>query len=326
VAAKLRLTKRITELPWRYWDLILLGLVFLALRPVVKVHRLTDFIIFCLFVLAYDLLYGYMGRLSFGHMLYFGAGAYAVALFAQHLSSHLVLALLFGLTVGGTLGLLLGPIVIRTSGSCFALINLALNQVGYFLALTAFAQYTGGEDGVSLSLDPLGPWNPANPQVVFWLALLLLLLVFWLVKRLTQSTFGSLLRGIKENEVRMRFLGYDTVRYKWLTYALSTSLAALAGSLAAVNFGYVTPSLIDPQRNIEVIFAALIGGPGTLYGAILGGTLFMMVSNYLAAYIIRWEMFLGLALLILVFRFPRGLGPYLTALWARRRLRRSAAV
>lgn len=305
---------------WQGWDVVLIGLVFLALTPIVKIHRLTDFIIFCIFVLAYDLLYGYMGRLSFGHMLYFGTGAYAAALFAQHVSGNLGLVLPFALAAGGLTGLLLGPIVIRTSGSSFALINLALNQVGYFLALTAFAQYTGGEDGLSLSLDPIGPWNPADTRVVFVLAFLLLLAVFWVVKRLTLSTFGSLLRGIKENEVRMRFLGYDTFRYKWLAYALSTSLAALAGSLAAVNFGYVTPSLIDPQRNIEVIFAALIGGPGTLYGAILGGTLFMTVSNYLAAYITRWEMFLGLALLILVFRFPQGLGPYLTSLkWHPRR-------
>lgn len=317
---------QIKQISWKDWDLAVIGLIFLVLTPVMKIHRLTDFIIFCIYVLGYDLLYGYMGRLSFGHMLYFGTGAYATALFAQHVSGNPCLALLFALAAGGAVGLLLGPIVVRTSGSCFALINLALSQVGYFLALTAFAQYTGGEDGISLSLNPIGPWNPANPQVVFWLALILLLLVFWLVKRLTQSTFGSLLRGIKENEVRMRFLGYDTARYKWLTYTLSTSLAALAGSLAAINFGYVTPSLIDPQRNIEVVFAALIGGPGTLYGAILGGTLFMTVSNYLAAYITRWEMFLGLALLLLVFRFPQGLGPYLVSIGTRLRSRRSAPV
>jgi branched-chain amino acid transport system permease protein len=298
---------------WKDWDLLVIGAIFLALIPLVKIHRLTDFIIFCIFVLAYDLLYGYMGRLSFGHMLYFGTGAYAAALCAQYLTANLPLVLLLATASGTVVGVVLGPAVIRTTSSWFALLNLALNQVGYFLALTAFARYTGGEDGLSLSLAPLGPWNPSDPKVVFGLALILLLAVFWVVKRLTGSTFGALLRGIKENELRMRFLGYDTYRYKWLAFALSTTFAALAGALAAVNFGYVTPSLIDPQRNIEVIFAALMGGPGTLYGAILGGTLFMTVSNYLAAYIARWELFLGLALLILVFRFPKGLGPYLAS-------------
>lgn len=310
---------------WRDLDLVVIGAIFLALAPVVKVHRLTDFVIFCIFVMAYDLLYGYMGRLSFGHMLYFGAGAYAAALSAQYLTASLPLVLLLAIAAGALIGLALGPVVVRATSSWFALMNMALNQVGYFLALTAFARYTGGEDGLSLSLDPLGPWNPADPKVVFVLALVMLLAVFWVVKRLTGSTFGALLRGIKENEVRMRFLGYDTYRYKWLAFVLSTAISGLAGALAAVNFGYVTPSLIDPQRNIEVIFAALIGGPGTLYGAILGGTLFMTVSNYLASYITRWELFLGLALLILVFRLPKGLGPYLTSLGSRFRDRRPSA-
>jgi branched-chain amino acid transport system permease protein len=217
-------------------------------------------------------------------------------------------------------------VTIRATSSWFALMNMALNQVGYFLALTAFARYTGGEDGISLSLDRLGPFNPADPKVVFGLSLLLLLAVFWVMKRLTRSTFGSLLRGIKENEPRMRFLGYDTYRYKWLAFVISTTLAALAGALSAVNFGYVTPSLIDPNRNIEVIFAALMGGPGTLYGPVLGGTLFMTISNYLAGYIQRWELFLGLALLIMVFRFPKGLGPYLASLrWPWRSSRKASA-
>lgn len=303
------------------WDWALIGLTFFALIPIVKVYRLTDFIIFCIYVLSFDLLYGYMGRLSFGHMLYFGTGAYAAALFAQHVSGSLPLVILAGAAAGVLLGFLLGPVVVRTSGSCFALINLAFSQVGYFLILTAFARWTGGEDGFAVSLEPLGPLSPTDPRVTFGLALALLVFAFWLVKRLTRSTFGALLRGIKENEVRMRFLGYDTFRHKWLAYVFSTSFAALAGTLASINFGYVTPSLIDPQRNIEVVFAALIGGPGTLYGAILGGTIYMMISNYLAAYITRWEMFLGLALLILVFRFPKGLGPYLAALrWPRRRM------
>ncbi|MGQ9779243.1 MAG: branched-chain amino acid ABC transporter permease [Bacillota bacterium] len=299
-------------------DFLLIGLVFILLVPIVGLHRLTDFIIFCLFVLSYDLLYGYMGRLSFGHMLYFGTGAYAAALFAQYVSAHPLPVLLFALAAGAAIGFCLGPIVVRTTGSCFALINMAFNQVGYFLALTAFARYTGGEDGLPVTLSSWGPFNPARPQSVFVLALFLLIACFWLVKRLTGSTFGSLLRGIKENETRMRFLGYNTFNYKWLAFCLSTALAGLAGAVGAINFGYVTTSLIDPQRNIEVIFAALMGGPGTLYGAVLGGILFMTVSNYLAAYITRWEMFLGLALLILVFRFPRGLAPYLADLRRRR--------
>ncbi len=104
----------------------------------------------------------------------------------------------------------------------------------------------------------------------------------------------------------MKFLGYNTSRYKLVTFVLSTTLTAFAGALTVLNYGYMTTGFIDPGRNVEVIFAALIGGPESLYGAIIGGVLYMIISNFLAIYIPRWEMFLGIALLIIVFRFKTG--------------------
>ncbi len=296
------------------FDLLIIALVFIALIPAAKVHRLIDFMVFAIFVLSFDLLYGYMGRLSFGHMLYFGTGAYAAALFGQYVSPNPILALLFALVAGVLVGLVLGLVVVRTTGASFALINLAFNEVGFFLAVTAFARYTGGEDGMSASFARLGFIDFGNPQVFFVTALCVLLLVFYVMKRFSASPYGALLRGIKENEVRVRFLGYNTFLLKWVTFSISTGIAALAGALSSANFAYVTTSFIDPQRNVEVIFAALIGGPGTLYGAVIGGTIYMAISNYLASYITRWEMFLGLALLVLVFRFPKGIGGYLAGL------------
>jgi branched-chain amino acid transport system permease protein len=120
-----------------------------------------------------------------------------------------------------------------------------------------------------------------------------------------------LIRSIKENETRVKFLGYNTFIYKWITFILSASIAAFAGALSILNYGYVTPSFIDPTRNVEVIFATLIGGPGNLYGAVLGGVIYMAISNYLASYIPRWEMFLGLTLLFVVFRFRKGVWGYI---------------
>jgi branched-chain amino acid transport system permease protein len=117
---------------------------------------------------------------------------------------------------------------------------------------------------------------------------------------------------VKEKEERVRFLGYDTTRYKLVAFTLSTALAGLAGGLSALNYGYVTPSFIDPTRNVEVIFAALIGGAGSVYGALVGGVAFMMIRNYLPDYVQRWEMFLGITLLLLVFRFRAGLWGWLS--------------
>ena len=127
------LTSTLTIL--RKFDLLIIAGLFLLLTPVISMDRSIDFMIFCIFVLAYDLLYGYMGRLSFGHMLYLGVGAYALALSGEYLSGNPFVALLVALAAGAAVGLMLGPIIVRTTGACFALINLAFNQVGYFLAL-----------------------------------------------------------------------------------------------------------------------------------------------------------------------------------------------
>ena len=296
------------------YDLILVTAAFLLLVPLLTMQRTTDFMIFCVFVLAYDLLYGYMGRLSFGHMLYLGVGAYAAALSAEHISGNPILALLVAVTAGAAVGLLLGPIIVRTTGACFALINLAFNQVGYFLVLIALSNWTGGEDGMSAFYDPVWIFDFGNRRVMFVFTLISLVFVVYLVRRLTSSPFGILLRTIKENETRAKFLGYNTFLYKLLAFILSTSLAAFAGALTMLNYTYATPSFIDPTRSVEVIFACLIGGAGNVYGALVGGVGYMVLSNYLPNYIQRWEMFLGIALLVLVFKFQSGLWGYFCTL------------
>lgn len=304
----------------KHFDLALIALAYIALIPLISMFRLTDFIVFCIFVLAYDLLYGHMGRLSFGHMLYLGTGAYAAALFSAHISTNPLLALLFAICAGAAIGGILGPIVVRSTGASFALINFAFNCLGWFLAVTALAEFTGGEDGMGANFSPVGFLNFYNPTVRFIFSLFCLLLVFYLVKRLTSSPYGILLRSIKENETRVKFLGYNVFTYKLVTFIFSTILSAFAGALWVLNFLYVSPSFIDPVRNVEVIFAALIGGAGNPYGAIIGGTAYIAMSNYLATYISRWEMFLGIALLILVFRFPKGIRGYFADIINKRRI------
>jgi branched-chain amino acid transport system permease protein len=291
----------------RKLDLLLVAGAFLALLPIFHVQRTTDFVIFCVYVLAFDLLYGHMGRLSFGHMLYLGTGAYAAALSSTVLSGNPFLALAVALAAGGAIGVLLGPIIVRTTGAAFALINLAFNQVGYFAMRTALAQWTGGEDGTSAFFARVGPFNPSNRAHMFALALLSLLGTLWLVRRISRAPSGILLRSIREKEERVRFIGYDLRRAKFATFVLSTTLAAFAGGLSTLNYTFVNPSFVDPSRNVEVIFAALIGGAGSPYGAVIGGVAFMTISNYLPNYVQRWEMFLGLSLVLLVFRFRAGL-------------------
>lgn len=285
--------------------------IFLLLAPILSVHRVTDFMIFCIFALSFDLIYGYMGRLSFGHLLYLGTGAYCAGLFLKYISSHPLLAILVGLMGTIILAMALGFIVVRTTGACFALMNLAFNHIGFFLVLSPLRTITNGEDGFGISAAPVGFLNFSSRPIMFAFTLGCLILIFYLLRRLTFSPYGVLIRSLKEDETRVRFLGYNTFIYKWLTFVFSGGIAGLAGTLTALNYNFVNPNVMDVHSNVGPVFACLIGGAGNLYGALVGGVLYMIISNFLPIYIQRWEMFLGISLLIITFRFRKGVWGYI---------------
>lgn len=280
----------------------------------IRLNWVIDFTIFAVLVLSYDLLYGYMGRLSFGHVLYYGIGAYAASLFLVEVSPNPFWAILAGMAVGGAVAAAVGFIVVQTEGAPFALVNLAFNQIGYWLAASGLQHLTRGEDGLPSSVAAVSFLDFNDKPTFFVFALACLLAVFLLLKTFTQSPYGVLLRSIKENEDRVCFLGYDPFYYQWLTFFLSSTLAALPGTLFAIFYGFVAPTVIIPFGNIEVIFAILIGGAGNLYGAVAGAVAFKLISNVLATTITRWEMFLGAFLLVIVFKFRRGLTGYVAEL------------
>ena len=288
-------------------EILIIGIGFLFLIPLISLHRVTDFMIFCIFALSFDLLYGYMGRLSFGHLLYLGTGAYVFGLFIKYFQCNAFLAIFCGVLAAGLLGMLLGLIMVRTTGACFSLMALAFNQIGFFLVLSPLKGITDGENGFGAHARNIGILNFNSKITLFILTLLLLLLVFYFLKRLTTSPYGILVRSIKEDENRVRFLGYNTYFYKWVAFVTASLIAGLAGTLTALNYRFVNPNVMDVHQNVGVVFACLIGGAGNLYGAIIGGVAYMMISNFLAIYIQRWEMFLGIALLIIVFRFRKGI-------------------
>jgi branched-chain amino acid transport system permease protein len=265
--------------------------------------------------MSFDLMYGYMGRLSFGHMLFLGTGAYCSGLFIRYISGNPLLAILVGIFMAGLLAMLIGLVIVRTTGACFSLINLAFNQIGFFLVLSPLRGITRGEDGFGVRVSSFGFFNFANTTFKFWFVLLCLLLVFYLLKRVTTSPYGILIRSIKEDETRVKFLGYNTFFYKWLTFVLAGGVGGLAGTLSALNYNFVNPNMMDVHSNVGVVFASLIGGAGNLYGALVGGVVYMLISNFLPIYIHRWEMFLGFSLLIIVFKFRKGVWGNIQDIW-----------
>jgi branched-chain amino acid transport system permease protein len=302
---------------------VALGFGLLTVLVGGKTYWITDFMIFCILVLSYDLLYGYMGHLSFGHMLYYGTGAYVTGMWLTYAHVGPFTALLCGVAVCAILAGLAGLICIRTSGAAFALLNMAFNEIGFFVIRSVLKDYTNGDDGLICSVAPLFGWlDLSHTWTAYSFALALLLGVFWLLRALTRSPYGILIRSLKENETRVRFLGYPVQFYKWVTFVIASTLAGLAGAVFCLIQGFISPGVMSPFGNVEVIFAVLIGGAGSLYGAIVGGVAFMLIKNYLPLLIMgagkmlpfpipQWEMWLGVVLLLIVFTWRQGIVGFL---------------
>jgi branched-chain amino acid transport system permease protein len=227
-----------------------------------------------------------------------------------HLAKNPFLAAVAGMLFGAFMAALLGLVVVQVHGAAFALLNLAFNQIGFWLAASGLQRFTRGEDGLPVSVAAMGFLDFRSMHVTFGFVLCCLVLVFIFLRVLTTSPFGIMLKSIKENEDRVKFLGYNTFAYKWLAFVLAGTLAGFAGCLYSLVKGFVAPSDLNPLENTRIIFSVLIGGAGNLYGALIGAVTFEYLSNLLATSIARWELFLGVMLLILVFWFRRGITGY----------------
>lgn len=296
--------------------LVILAVALFALAKVIGLHRMSDFLIYAVLVLALDLLYGYMGQLTFGIMLFFGTGTYAFAIFTQRVNSNPLLGMAAGIAAGALVALLVGVLTVRLRGPIFALANMGFNQIGFFLVAYPFPRITGGEDGMPVQVGTLGNIVITRQPVLFIFILICTLLVFLFLRKLTSSPLGVMARSIPVGENRIRHLGYNTRYYKLVIFVIAMTIAAFAGTLTSINYGFISPAYIDPRRNVEVIFAALIGGRGTLFGALFGGLIYMIMRNYVAIYIVRWETVMGLLLILIAFQFRSGIVGFIQNLFS----------
>jgi branched-chain amino acid transport system permease protein len=252
-----------------------------------------------------------MGGLSIGHMLYFGTGTYVAALFMKLVVPNPLLAIPAGIFAGAIVSVIIGNMVVRTKGATFALVNMAFNYVGFFMVAYAWSNVTGGEDGMRSFTAPIGSFFLHRHPTWFYFVLICLLLSFYLMRRITSSPFGIMVRSLKHNETRVKFLGYNSHYYKLITFVIASAFAAFAGTLTTINYGYIAPDYISPLRNSELIFANLMGGAGNIYGALVGGVLYMIMKDYISIYMERWELILGVILVVVAIRFQRGITGYL---------------
>jgi branched-chain amino acid transport system permease protein len=262
---------------------------------------------FALFACAFNLLLGYVGLLSFGHALYFGWAGYLAAHAAKVWGLQPEFALLVGTATGMVLGLIAGVVAIRRQGIYFAMITLALAQMMYLVAVRA--PMTGGEDGIqSVPQGRLfGVFDLSNQMTMYAFVVVVALAAFFLIYRIINSPFGEVLKAIRENEQRAISLGYKTDNYKLVAFALSATLAGLAGSLKALVFQLASLTDVHWTMSGEVVLMTLVGGLGTIFGPIVGAFFIVAMENYLAPFG-QWVLVIqGAVFVICVLAFRRGI-------------------
>jgi len=262
---------------------------------------LQRFMIFGIFAVGFNILFGLTGYLSFGHAAFFGVGSYAAVWSFKLLSLDVIPALIFAIVVSGVFALVIGFISLRRSGIYFSILTLAFAQMSYNMAYSVLTPITNGETGLQLTLsDPryldraifeAVPGQPV-PTLLgqslggfagFYFCAGFLIIAFFIAQRITGSPFGMMLKGIKTNQTRMHYTGFNTKPYTLAAFVISGMYAGLAGALLAVTDPLAGAERMQWTASGEVVLMTILGGAGTLVGPVIGAWLIKYFENIFSA-------------------------------------------
>ncbi|MGY6697192.1 MAG: branched-chain amino acid ABC transporter permease [Roseinatronobacter sp.] len=326
--------------------ILLLILAALAFAPFLfpgtrSLETAARICIFIVLVASYDLLLGYAGIVSFAHTMFFGLGAYGVAITTQRMGTSyesLIIGTLAGAGIAAVLALIIALFSLRVRAIFFAMITLAVASAVAVL-VSQFPAITGGEDGMNIRIpreltpafrpfdEPVFGLRITGRHLNYYLVFFTCLILFLGLLRIVNSPFGRVLQAIRENAFRAEAIGYRVIWYRIAATVLSAVVAALVGSVFAIWLRYVGPATtLGTELMIDILLIVVIGGMGTMYGAVVGATIFVLAQNYLkdwmggAAEAVsylplvpdllspdRWLMWLGILFILSVYFFPTGI-------------------
>jgi branched-chain amino acid transport system permease protein len=305
--------------------LLCLPLIAHILNEPFWVDLATRIVIYALAAMSLDIIIGYGGMVSLGHAMFLGIGAYSVGILTHHSFEGTVVPFLPGEWTGtmsglihlpatiissALLGLIIGLLSLRTVGVYFIMITLAFAQMMFYF-LISLPTY-GGEDGLNVwSRSQVPGLDLSNSQSFYYVCTALLLLFWFISKRLVDSRFGGVLRGCKQNEKRLKALGYETIRYKLIAFVIAGAGAGVAGGLLANLTEFVGPGMMHWTKSGELIVMVLLGGMGTLVGPIFGSAALLLLEETLSGYTEHWMIVLGPILLFVVLFARRGIYGFL---------------
>src|SRR5690242_20648248 len=271
----------------------------------------TRALAFSILVMSLDILLGYTGLASLGQAAYLGVGAYATAILATKyhvgLGWDFWLVMLIGILIGAALAAIFGLLAIRASGVYFLMITLALGQCVWGLAYR-WNSLTGGDNGINMRERPkFGGIDLANEHTFFFLVFTIFCIALILMYTLVRSPFGRSLAGIRERELRMQILGYNTWLHKYIAFIIAGAFGGLSGVLWAHTAGIVSPVNVELTTSVDALLMGVLGGAGTLVGGVIGAVIVFGLREYLSTLVPWWQYALGGVYVLTIFYLPSGL-------------------
>ena len=283
--------------------------MFFIFLPFLTPHSslASEMLIFAIFVLGYDIVFGYTGIPSLGHAIFFGLGAYGLGLTLIKFQTSLLLGFFVGIFLSLLSALIVGFLSLRRKGIYFVMITLAFNQMFYFIAYK-WDSVTGGENGLhGIPRPPIGPIHFNSEINFYYFTLCIFAISFLLVLRIVHSPFGKVLQSIKDNEDRAKSVGFHVDNFKLLSFLISAFFASIAGSLYALHLNFVPVDTLGFMISGDVLIMSLIGGIGTLYGPIFGAMFLVYLKNVISNWTEQWNLILGIIFMISILTCRRGI-------------------
>jgi len=274
----------------------------------------TEIAIYALYALGFNLLLGYTGLVSFGASAFFGAASYAAGIAVLHLIDNMYFSILFGTVTAGVLGLVIGLLILRRRGIYFSLLTLAFTQLFYEIAFK-WTDLTGGENG----LQGISRSTLSSPLAYHYFVVGVVLCGMYVVWRIVHSPFGRVLQALRDNEQRVRCLGYDTKRIKLIAFIISATVMGLAGSLLTFLIQSVYADNLNWQHAGDPVMMTILGGIHHFLGPTWGAVIFIILSDQLSSLTEHWWLFFGAILIAFILLSPEGI----SGIWIRLRGRRN---
>jgi len=307
-----------------WWGLLLAFSLLAASRAFLPLPFVNEVVIFSIYTMGCSFLLGRVGFISFGQPAYLAAGAYGTAFYLFYFGTDPYVGILVGILSGLAVSGIVGPLFVRLRSDYFALVNLALAVIFYYLMQKVLADITKGDNGLwfltRMSSTPV--LDISTPSHFFVFAFLVALAVWAFYKYLDDSIFGACCLATKINEDKLEFLGYSNYRVRLLAFIIANTTTALAGALYAVYLGFVSPEITSPHRAPDPVVVTILGGTGTLYGPLVGAFAYTGMKDVISKLIGNWELFIGFLLVFIMLAGEKGiwgtLQPRLEKLFSRK--------